>query len=142
MVNKRQCNNCSFQVIQCKEVTNQKIWSVNNQSNSQIANQVQTLDVATFGYAENLQAKQWPAFLSRFFFATSITIKQLRNRSNNENTVKSTAFWLRVWKKQCLEKEIAKEIENYEPTQLIILLERFYVWINYFCTWCARFASA
>ena len=65
-----------------------------------------------------------------FFFATSITIQQLRNRSNNENTVKSTAFWLTVWKKQCLEKEIAMEIDNYEPTQLIILLERFYAKIK------------
>ena len=30
--------------------------------NSQIANQMQALDVATFGYAENLRAKQWLAF--------------------------------------------------------------------------------
>ena len=29
-----------------------------------------------------------------------------------------------VWKKWCLEKGIAKEIENYEPTQLNTLLER------------------
>ena len=49
---------------------------------------------------------------------------QLKNSSNNENTVKSTAFWLSVWKKWCLEKEIAKEIENYESTQLSTLLER------------------
>ena len=26
-----------------------------------IANQMQALDVATFGYAKNLRAKQWPA---------------------------------------------------------------------------------
>ena len=44
--------------------------------------------------------------------------------SNNENTVKSTAFWLSVWKKWCLEKGIAEEIENYEPTQLYTLIER------------------
>ena len=49
---------------------------------------------------------------------------QLKNSLNNENTVKSTAFWLSVWKKWCLEKGIAKEIENYEPTQLNTLLER------------------
>ena len=49
---------------------------------------------------------------------------QLKNSSNNENTVKSTAFWLSVWKKWCLEKEIAKEIEICEPTQLNTLLER------------------
>ena len=37
---------------------------------------------------------------------------QLKNSSNNENTVKSTA-----------EKGIVKEIENYEPTRLNTLLE-------------------
>ena len=49
--------------------------------------------------------------LGRFSFATATTIKQLKNSSNNENTVKSTAFWLSIWKKWCLEKEIAKEIK-------------------------------
>ena len=56
---------------------------------------------------------------------TSLTMK----------TLKSTAFWLLVWKKWCLEKEIAKEIENYELTQLNTLLEWFFVkikktWLN------------
>ena len=55
--------------------------------------------------------------LSRFSSATATTIQQLKNSSINENTVKSTAFWLSVWKKWCLEKEIAAKIENYEPTQ-------------------------
>ena len=62
--------------------------------------------------------------LSRFSFVTATTIQQLKNSSNNENTVKSTAFWLSVWKKWCLEKGIAEEIENYKPTQLNTLLER------------------
>ena len=57
-------------------------------------------------------------------FATATSVHQLKNSSNNENTVKSTASWLSVWKKWCLEKGIAKEIENYEPTQLNTLLER------------------
>ena len=43
--------------------------------------------------------------LSRFSFVTE-------NSSNNENTVKSTAFWLSAWKKWWLEEGIAKEIEN------------------------------
>ena len=51
--------------------------------------------------------------LNRFSFATETTTQQLKNSSNNENTVKSTAFWLSVWKKWCLKKGIAKEIENY-----------------------------
>ena len=62
--------------------------------------------------------------LNRFSFATETTTQQLKNSSNNENTVKSTAFWLSVWKKWYLEKGIAEEIENYEPTQLNTLLER------------------
>ena len=62
--------------------------------------------------------------LSRFSFATATTIQQLKNSSDNENAVKSTAFWLSVWKKWCLEKGIAEEVENYEPTQLNTLLER------------------
>ena len=66
----------------------------------------------------NLRAKQWPAFYVGF-----LCPPQLKNSSNNENTVKSTAFWLLVWKKRCLEKGIAKEIENYEPTQFNTLLE-------------------
>ena len=62
--------------------------------------------------------------LGRFSFATLTTIQQLKNNPNSENIVKITAFWLSVWKKWCLEKGIAKEIENYEPTQLNTLLER------------------
>ncbi|CAH3038914.1 unnamed protein product, partial [Pocillopora meandrina] len=53
-----------------------------------------------------------------------------KNSSTNENTVKSTAFCSSVWKKWCLEKEIAAEIENYEPTQPNSLLERFYAEIK------------
>ena len=48
------------------------------------------------------------------------------NSSKNENTVKRTAFWLIVWKKRCLEKEIVNEFENYEPAELDSLLEQFY----------------
>ena len=51
--------------------------------------------------------------LSRFSSATATIIQQLKNSSINENTVKSTAFWLSVWKKWCLEKEIAAEISSF-----------------------------
>ena len=64
--------------------------------------------------------------LSRFSFATVTTIEQLRNSSNNENTT----FWLSFWKKWCLEKGIAKEIENYEPIQPNTLLEPFHAKIK------------
>ena len=51
--------------------------------------------------------------LSRFSFAIAAE-KQLKQRKH----CKTIDFWLSVWKKWCLEKGIAKEIENYEPTRL------------------------
>ena len=68
--------------------------------------------------------------LSWFSIATATTIEQLKNSSNNENTIESITLWLSVWKKWCLEKGIAKEIENYEPTRLKTLLERSYAEIK------------
>ena len=56
--------------------------------------------------------------LSRFSFATAA--ENLKQRKHCEKH----CVWLSVWKKWCLEKGIAKEIENYEPTQLNTLLER------------------
>ena len=70
---------------------------------------------------QTLRAKQWPVFSVGF-----LSPSQLKNSSNKDNTAKSTAFWLSVWKKWCLEKGIAKEIKNYEPTRLRTLLERSY----------------
>ena len=64
---------------------------------------MRALDVATT--FENLRAKQWPAFQVDF-----LSPPQLKNSSDNENTVNSTAFWLSVWKKWCSEMGIAKEI--------------------------------
>ena len=49
--------------------------------------------------------------LSGFSFVIATTIQQLKNCCNNESTVKSTDFWLLVWKKWCFEKGIAKEIK-------------------------------
>ena len=48
--------------------------------------------------------------LSGLSFAAAAE-KQLKQRK----CCKNTAFGLSVWKKWCLEKEIAKEIENYDP---------------------------
>ena len=51
---------------------------------------MRALNVTTF--AENLRAKQWPAY-QMVFFATATTIQRLKNSSaNNENTVKSNSF--------------------------------------------------
>ena len=63
------------------------------------------MDIAKFA------SKTMAGILGRFSFATATTIQQLKNSSNNENTVKCTAFWLLVWKNWCLERGNAKEIK-------------------------------
>ena len=40
-------------------------------------------------------------------FATETTVEELKNCSKNENTAKSTGFWLSVWKNWCVDKEIS-----------------------------------
>ena len=79
-----------------------------------------SLDGAKFG-----STKTMAGVLSRFSFASSTITQELKNSSKNPNTVKSTEFLLSVWKKWCLEKGIADEIEKYEPAGLNTLLERF-----------------
>ena len=49
---------------------------------------------------------------STFASATETTVEELKNCSKNENTVKTTRFWLSVW------KDWSDEIENYEPAVL------------------------
>ena len=68
---------------------------------------------------------------STFAFATETTVEELTNCSKNENTAKSTGFWLSVSKNWCVDKEITDEIENYEPTKLInTWFEHFYAEIK------------
>ena len=63
---------------------------------------------------------------STFAFATETTVKELKNCSKNENTAKSTGFWLSVSKNWCVDKEITDDIENYETAGFNTLLEHFY----------------
>ena len=63
--------------------------------------------------------------LSRFPFATATTIQQLKNSSNNENAVKSTACLVVVFREGNCQGN-----EYYEPIQLNTLLERFYAEIK------------
>ena len=62
----------------------------------------------------------------RFGFANETTIEQFKNCSKNPNTVRSTSFWLNVWKTWCQEKNIANKMEEHEPAELNKLLEQFY----------------
>ena len=92
----------------------------NKQGNSLRANQKRHLNGAKFGSApDQFRAKTAMAGVcSTFAFPTERTMEELKNCSKNENTAKSTGFWLSVWKKWCVEKEITDEIENYEPAEL------------------------
>ena len=67
---------------------------------------------------------------STFAFATETTVEELKNCSKNENTAKSTGFWLSVWRNWCVDKEITDETENNEPAELNTLLEHFYAEVN------------
>ena len=67
---------------------------------------------------------------STFAFVTETTVEEPKNCPKNENTAKSTGFWLSVWKNWCVDKEITDEIENYEPAELNTLLEHFYAEVN------------
>ena len=63
---------------------------------------------------------------STFAFATETTVEELKNCSKNENTAKSTGFWLSLWKNWCVDMEITNEIGNYEPAELDTVPEHFY----------------
>ena len=65
-----------------------------------------------------------------FYFCDRNNCEELENRSKNENTAKSTGFWLSVWKNWCVDKEITDEIENYETAKLNTLFEHFYAEIK------------
>ena len=90
------------------------------------------LNGAKFGSApDQFRAKTaMVGVCSTFAFATETTVEELKNCSKNENTAKSTGFWLSVWKNWCVDKEITDEIENYEPAELNTLLEHFYAEVN------------
>ena len=71
------------------------------------------------------QKPQWMAFAGTFAFASETTVEELKNCSKNENTAKSTGFWLSVGKNQCVDKDVTDERENYEPAELNTFLKHF-----------------
>ena len=71
------------------------------------------------------QKPQWLAFAGTFAFASETTVEELKNCSKNENTAKSTGFWLSVGKNQCVDKDVTDERENYEPAELNTFLKYF-----------------
>ena len=85
---------------------------------------------ASQGIQGRFQIRKLAFTLQHICFATETTVEELKNCSKNENTAKSTGFWLAVWKNWCVDKEITDEIENYEPAELNTLLEHFYAEVN------------
>ena len=83
-----------------KRVTNVTFWLANKQRNSLRANQMRHLNGAKFGSApDQFRAKTaMVGVCSTFAFATETTVEELKNCSKNENTAKSTGFWLSVGK--------------------------------------------
>ena len=66
------------------------------------------LNSANFGSAPD-QFREKTAMVgvcSTFAFATETIVEELKNCSGNENTAKSTSFWLSVWKNWRVDKEI------------------------------------
>ena len=59
----------------------------------------------------------------RFAQATEKTIEDLKNGSKNQNTTKSTTFWMNVWALWCKEKNITQEMEKIAPGELNVFLE-------------------
>ena len=70
------------------------------------------LNGAKFGSApDQFRAKTAMAGVrSTFAFATATTVEELKNCSKNENTAKSTGFWLCVWKNWCVDKKIMSRL--------------------------------
>ena len=108
-------------LIQCEQETNQTFWLVNNQKNSQIANQMWALD-CNIWMCWKFVRKIIASVLSRFSFNNTTTIQQLKNSSNNKKIVKSTAFWLSVWKKWCLEKGLPRKLKITNQLSLTLCL--------------------
>ena len=67
-------------------------------------------------------SKTMAGVLSRFSFATTTTIQQLKNSCNNENTVKITAFWLSVWKSGVYRRELPRKSKIMSRPRLTLCL--------------------
>ena len=63
---------------------------------------------------------------SRFKKVSDEEVNALKTAAENPNTKKSTINWLRVFANWCEENGKEKYPENYLPTELDKLLERFF----------------
>ena len=56
----------------------------------------------------------------RYLHTNSVELEALKAKANNENTNKSTKYWLKVWQDWALVRQYDAEIENYNFVMLII----------------------
>ena len=54
----------------------------------------------------------------RYLHTNSVELEALKAKANNENTNKSTKYWLKVWQDWALVRQYDAEIENYPPEEL------------------------
>ena len=54
----------------------------------------------------------------RYLHTNSVELEALKAKANNENTNKSTKYWLNVWQDWALVRQYDAEIENYPPEEL------------------------
>ena len=63
---------------------------------------------------------------SRFEIADEKYIEELKGKSENENTRKSTEYWTNVFKKWANERTFQANLEDYESDVLDQTLSQFY----------------
>ena len=69
---------------------------------------MRALDVLTFGYTENLRAKQWPAFEVGLLSPPRQQYSSWKTALTTKTLLKAQLFGLSIWKKWCLDRGIAK----------------------------------
>ena len=62
----------------------------------------------------------------RYLHTNSVELEALKAKANNENTNKSTKYWLKVWQDWALVRQYDAEIENYPPEELDNVVQKFY----------------
>ena len=65
--------------------------------------------------------------MKRFYSASDSDIDTLKQASGSKNTKKSTLSWMRLFNNWKITHSYAEEIYAYQPEDLNLILEKFYV---------------
>ena len=65
--------------------------------------------------------------MNRFYSASDPNIDALKQASGSKNTKKSTLSWMRVFNNWKITHSYTEEIYAYQPEDLNLILEKFYV---------------